>query len=357
VLRELERKSDIVKNFAPSWFASVMGTGILATTSSYYDHYLSFLGTVATILFWFNVGLFVVLLIPWTLRWIFFRKEALRDLQDPILSNFYATFAIAMLVLAANFMVIGKDMRVGEAFWFLAVAATVFFALVTPYIMFKGEHVKIDHINPAWFIPPVGLIVIPVAGSLVIPQFSGTMQQFVLFLNYFGWGAGFFLYLALSAVCMYRFILHKPLPNTLVATMWVTLGPIGVGVLALINLVKNSPFATVKEPFLVVGFLLWGSGIWWVLMSLLITLHYLTKLKLPYAMSWWAFTFPLGAYVAASHVISKSLNLPLIDYIGFGLFWLLVFFWTITLARTVVGVGQGTLFRSPPSGLAVEMSK
>lgn len=346
MLEDIERKSDIVKNFAPSWFASVMGTGILATTSSYYARYLSFLGTVATILFWFNVVLFFALLIPWTLRWIVFRGEALRDLQDPILSNFYATFAIAMLVLAADFIVIGKDMVIGEVFWFTGVAATVFFATVTPYIMFKGEHVKIHHINPAWFIPPVGLIVIPIAGGSVIPQFSGMMQQFVLFLNYFGWGAGFFLYLALSAICMYRFILHTPLPNTLVPTTWITLGPIGAGVVALVNLVKNSPFVTVKEPFFVFGFLLWGLGVWWVVMSMMITLHYLKNLKLPYAMSWWAFTFPLGAYVAASHIVSKTLNLQLVDYLGFGLYWLLVFLWTITLVRTAIHAGRGTVFTS-----------
>jgi tellurite resistance protein TehA-like permease len=40
--------------------------------------------------------------------------------------------------------------------------------------MFPGEHVAMDHINPAWFIPPVGLIVIPIPGSLVIDQYSGS---------------------------------------------------------------------------------------------------------------------------------------------------------------------------------------
>ena len=345
MLRDIKCKCQIVKNFKPSWFASVMGTGILAITSLFYSKYIPVLKEVSHILFYFNITLFFVLLIPWILRWIFFRREALNDLKHPVLSNFYATIAIAMLVLAADSIVINKNMFLGEIFWFVGALLTIFFGILTPYLMFKGEHVKLDHINPAWFIPPVGLIVIPIAGSLIIPYVSGGMQEFVIFLNYFGWGAGFFIYLSLSAIAMYRFILHHPLPNTLAPTIWINLGPIGVGTVALTNLVKNSSFITVKEPFFVFGFLLWGFGIWWIIMAITLTLYYIKKLKLPYAMSWWAFTFPLGAYVSASHTISLLFKLQLIDHIGFVLYLLLVVFWLVTFVKTFIHAYHGTLFK------------
>ncbi len=345
MMRDIECRCQIVKNFTPSWFASVMGTGILAITSLFYSQYLPFLKDVAYFLFYFNVVLFFVLLVPWLLRWIFFKKEAMADLEHPILSNFYATIAVAMLVLASNFIVIGKDMAVGEVFWFAGAFSTIFFGLLTPFIMFRGEHVKLDHISPAWFIPPVGLIVIPIAGSLIIPQFSGMVQEFVIFLNYFGWGAGFFIYLSLLAVCMYRFILHHPLPSTLAPTIWINLGPIGAGTIALINLVKNSAFVTIKEPFFVFGLIFWGFGIWWVMMAIIMTLHYVKKLKLPYAMSWWAFTFPLGAYVAASHSVANIFDIELIDYVGFALYLLLLSFWIVTLTKTAVNTYHGTVFK------------
>ena len=345
MMRDIECRCQIVKNFTPSWFASVMGTGILAITSMFYSQYLPFLKDVAYFLFYFNVVLFFVLLVPWLLRWIFFKKEAMADLEHPILSNFYATIAVAMLVLASNFIVIGKDMAVGKVFWFAGAFSTIFFGLLTPFIMFRGEHVKLDHISPAWFIPPVGLIVIPIAGSLVISQFSGMAQEFVIFLNYFGWGAGFFIYLSLLAVCLYRFILHHSLPSTLAPTIWINLGPIGAGTIALINLVKNSAFVTIKEPFFVFGLIFWGFGIWWVMMAIIMTLHYVKKLKLPYAMSWWAFTFPLGAYVAASHSVANIFDIELIDYVGFALYLLLLSFWIVTLTKTAVNTYHGTVFK------------
>jgi len=345
MLENIDCKCQIIKNFAPSWFASVMGTGILAMTSLFYSEYIPFLKNLAYLLFYLNIVLFFVLLVPWILRWVLFRKEALNDLEHPVISNFYATIAIGMLVLAADFIGIGKNIQIGEIFWFIGALATIFFGILTPYVMFKGEHVKLDHINPAWFIPPVGLIVIPIAGSLIIPHVSGMVREFVIFLNYFGWGSGFFIYLALLAITMYRFILHHPLPNILAPTIWINLGPIGAGTVALVNLIKNSPSMAVNWSFFAFGFLFWGFGIWWVIMAIIMTLHYIKRLKLPYAMSWWAFTFPLGAYVAASHTISILFNLKLVDYIGFGLYWLLMAFWLVTFAKTLVHAYHGTLFK------------
>ena len=336
-------KSDFIKNFAPSWFASVMGTGILAITSLFYSQYIPVLKNVAVLLFYFNVILFFVLLLPWTLRWFLYTKAALADLEHPILSNFYATIAIAMLVLSANFILIGENVFIGKIFWFVGTATTIFFGVLSPFIMFKGEHVTLDHINPSWFIPPVGLIVIPIPGSFLITHYAGFIRELVIFLNYFGWGAGFFIYMALCAICMHRFILHRPLPNILAPTIWINLGPIGAGIVALINLVNNSAFITVKEPFFVFGLIFWGFGIWWVLIAIVMTLYYMGKMKLPYALSWWAFTFPLGAYVAASHSVSTIFHLAIVDFTGFALYLLLVFLWSITLIKTLWAVYYGKL--------------
>ena len=329
------KEYNFIKNISPAWFASVMGTGILAMTSSFYSQYLPVLKSIATSLSYFNIALFFMLLFPWTVRWILFKKEALFDLEHPVNSNFYITMPISMVILAANFTLIGLDISISEIFWLLGSILVVIFSILTPFIMFKGEHVKLEHISPAWFIPPVALIIIPTIGSSYITHFSGLVWEFSIFLNYFGWGAGFFVYIALLAVCFYRFILHHPLPNVLAPTIWIGLGPIGAGTLALLNLIKNSSFVNVKEPFFVFGLIFWGFGIWWFLMAVVMTIHYIKRLKLPYAASWWAFIFPLGAYVAASHSVANIFGIELINYIGFTLYWLLFFLWFVTSIKTL----------------------
>ena len=346
LLEYIHCKCEIIKNFTPSWFASVMGTGILAITTLFYSKYLDWLKPIATALFYFNVGLFSFLCIPWLLRWLLFPKSAFADFKHPVVSNFYPTIAIGMLVLASNFLVIGKNLLVGEIFWFIATGFTLIFSISIPGVMFMSKHVKLEHINPAWFIPPVGLIVIPISGSILIQHFTGFWQELVLFLNYVGWGAGFFIYIALLAVCLYRFILYRPLPNVLAPTIWINLGPIGAGTVALYNLITNSYFISAKEPFYVFGLIFWGFGIWWVIMAVVITIYYVHKITLPYAMSWWAFTFPLGAYVASSHLVATQFNITLIDYIGFALYWLLVGLWSLTLIRTAINTYKGKVFAS-----------
>ena len=331
-------RSEFVKNFSPSWFACIMGTGIFAITSSFYSNYVPFLRYVSYVLFYLNIVMFFIFLVPWVLRWIFFKEECLKDLHHPVTSNFYATIAIGMLVLSADFMNIGKSVFLGEIFWFIGTPITILFSVLIPYIVFKHEGVEIDHVNPAWFIPPVGLIVIPIAGSLLIDEFSGFMRELVLVLNFFGWGAGFFLYLALHAISMYRFALHKPLPSVLAPTVWINLGPVGAGTVALINLVEHSGLVESESAFLTFGFIFWGFGIWWLVMAIVMTLHYMRKRELKFALSWWAFTFPLGAYVASSHVISKIFDLRIVDHIGFTLYWLLAFIWILTFVNTMKSV-------------------
>ncbi|MCD6123424.1 MAG: hypothetical protein J7K04_16450 [Spirochaetales bacterium] len=346
MLHELNCRCEVIKNFIPSWFASVMGTGILALVSLFYSEFLPFLAVVSRCLFYFNIALFTLLLVPWLLRWIMFPTNALSDLRHPVLTNFYPTIAIGMLVLSADFIVIGNNILLGEIFWFVAAALTIYFAILVPYIVFTGSHVKLEHINPAWFIPPVGLIVIPIPGSLLVPHLSGMLKEAVLLINYFGWGAGFFLYLSILAISFYRFIVHHPLPNTLAPTISINLGPIGAGTVALISLVKVSDFIISKDVFFTFGLIFWGFGIWWVIMAIFFILHYIKSVKLPYTMAWWAFTFPLGAYVSGSHAVSTVFNLQLVDYTGFVLYWLLVFIWVLTLIKTSIAAYRGTLFKS-----------
>ena len=105
---------------------------------------------------------------------------------------------ISMVILAANFTLIGLDISISEIFWLLGSILVVIFSILTPFIMFKGEHVKLEHISPAWFIPPVALIITPTIGSSYITHFSGLVWEFSIFLNYFGCGAGRF-YMAMRA--------------------------------------------------------------------------------------------------------------------------------------------------------------
>lgn len=324
-----------IKDFAPSWFASVMGTGALALVSEAYSGKLPPLGKFAELLTYINTVLFFVLLVPWVLRWLRYREDALGDLRHPVICHFYGTIAVAMLVLSADYLFILRREFVAVVFWATGAVLTVFFALLIPYLMFIEGKIDIRTVTPAWFIPPVGLIVIPLSGSVIASTLAGATREVTYAINYFAWGSGFFLYLALFAIVMHRFIAHEPLPCGMAPAIWINLGPLGAGTSTLYTLIKASDFVTVKEPFLVFGLLLWGFGIWWLLMAILMTLHYLRKLNLPYSLAWWAFIFPLGAYVSATFNVGTTFGINAITDFGFVLYWLLLAIWLVTGGLTL----------------------
>jgi len=324
-----------IKDFAPSWFASVMGTGALALVSKAYSSKLSALSGFAELLVYLNTLLFFVLMVPWLLRWVKYTENALRDLKHPVVCHFYGTVSVAMLILSADYLLILKKTAIAKAFWIPGAVLTIFFALLIPYLMFVEKEIDLKAVTPAWFIPPVGLIVIPLGGSGLIPSFSGTVREIAYAINYFAWGAGFFLYLGLFAIVFFRFIRHEPMPCGMAPAVWINLGPIGAGTSTLYALVKASDFITVKEPFFVFGLIFWGFGVWWLAMAAILTLHYVRKLNLPYSLAWWAFIFPLGAYVSATHNVGVAFGIGAIDGFGFALYWLLLAMWLVTSVKTV----------------------
>jgi tellurite resistance protein TehA-like permease len=70
--------------------------------------------------------------------------------------------------------------------------------------------------------------------------------------------------------------------------------------------------------------------------------------KMPFALSWWGFTFPLGAFVAASLRLSPLTGIGGVDTVGVACWLLLLAVWSVTLLRTLRGVISGAVFHPHP---------
>ncbi len=194
-----------------------------------------------------------------------------------------------------DYLVVLGARSVAAALWTVGAALTFILGILVPYNLFRSEAVHLDHINPSFFIPPVGLIVIPIGGGVFLRWAAGTwLYGPLVLLDIVSWGSGFFIYLALLAVCVNRFLLHRPMPGNLAPTMWINLGPIGAGIIAFNNTVAginvlDDCMRSAAALFIV---FFWGSGVWWFILAILMTIHYIRRGELSYAPSWWAFTFP-----------------------------------------------------------------
>lgn len=57
----------------------------------------------------------------------------------------------------------------------------------------------------------------------------------------------------------------------------------------------------------------WGFAVWWHVMAVVVTACYITRMERPYALSWWAFTFPSGALCVASGVAWQATGFGIIQ--------------------------------------------
>lgn len=335
----------VVKHFAPSWFAAVMGTGALALGTAALGRTYATMVPLALALHWLNVALFLLLLVPWTLRWFRATPQALGALGHPVISSFVPTIAIALLVLAIQFVQLVPAPELALPLWCAGAAMALGFSLLILFKQFTGEHVQLDHVTPGMFIPPVGLVIIPVAGAPLSMTAGADLQGWILLVCYISLGTGALIWLALHALTLFRMVLHKPIPGQMAPTFWINLGPLGVIPVSLVALADATPFVADKAPFHLAALLLWGFGVWWLVMATLLTIWYWRRGQLPFALSWWAFTFPTGAFALASFRLAHVLPLPGLFGVGVAAFAVLVLFWSATLVRSVRGAFDGSLFQ------------
>ena len=358
---QIGRRSDAIRYFHPAWFASVMGTGILAVATHHADSVVPGLEGLAVALWLLTAALCTVLIVPWVARWIVFPGDAWADTAHPTRGPFYSTLPIGVLVLGVSFASIGSGhmdaevaTRVAQWLWIAGTVLAFAFGVVVPYRWFTSPSVPLENVNGGWFIPPVANIVVPAAAAPLIATWgSDEACKAACILAFAFFGIGFLLFVVVGVLLVGRLI-QNALPEAhLAPTLWIGLGPIGVGSLALARLSMTATpvfgaYAAESQVLLRLAALgLWGFGLWWLAIAIALTIHYLRR-PFPFAMSWWAFTFPLGAYTVATFLLGDAYEAGYLTAFGFALWLLLTGFWAVVFARTIGGTYSGSLLKAPP---------
>jgi tellurite resistance protein TehA-like permease len=94
--------------------------------------------------------------------------------------------------------------------------------------------------------------------------------------------------------------------------------------------------------------MLWGYGVWWLLLAILKTAWYLRN-GMPFNLGCWGFTFPLGVYSLATLALARATRLAFFSVIGSILVACLAALWFVVTVLTVVGAWDGHLLVAPSS--------
>ncbi|MCE3519784.1 C4-dicarboxylate ABC transporter, partial [Escherichia coli] len=104
--------------------------------------------------------------------------------------------------------------------------------------------------------------------------------------------------------------------------------------------------SAVSGASLLAGVILWGYGLWWLAMAVMITIRYFRD-GIPFNMGWWGYTFPLGVYAVATLRLSHIFPVVSIALFAEVLVIALAMVWLVVSARTLRGVWLGQVFADP----------
>ncbi|EJM38800.1 tellurite resistance protein-like permease [Pseudomonas sp. GM33] len=360
----LQHPREVIRQFTPNWFAATMGTGVLALALAQLPVAMPALHAFAEALWLFNIALFLLFTALYAARWLLFFDEARRIFGHSTVSMFFGTIPMGLATIINGFLVFGLPrwgdgvIHLAEVLWWLDVAMSLACGVLIPYMMFTRQEHSIDQMTAVWLLPVVAAEVAAASGGLLAPHLADAHSQLVMLVtSYVLWAFSLPVAFSILTILLLRMALHKLPHENMAASSWLALGPIGTGALGMLVLGGDAPliFAANGLPGvgeiaaglgLVAGITLWGFGLWWMLMALLITARYL-RAGIPFNLGWWGFTFPLGVYSLATLKLASTLNLTFFSVFGCVLVALLAVMWLIVGKRTVLGAWRGELFVSP----------
>jgi tellurite resistance protein len=308
--------SSRLQNFPMSWFAMIMGLAGFTIAWGRAEQVLGLGFSPAPLLLVLTTALAVALAGLLLAKIIRYPEAVLGEIRHPVKLAFVPTVSIALLLLGAAFLQVSPM----ASFWLWAAGAMLHLVL-TLYVLSSWIHhtrYEIAHLNPAWFIPVVGNILVPIAG---IHHASAEI-------SWFFFGLGLFFWPVLTAIIFYRLIFHGSLPERFMPTLFIFIAPPAVGFISYVNLAGGlDAFARI----------LYGVALFFTLL-LLVQIRYFVRLK--FFLSWWAYSFPMAAITIATVIMARETGLAFYAWLAGGLLTLLSLVILMLLVRTGVAVAR-----------------
>lgn len=363
-LAALDHPREVIRQFTPNWFAATMGTGILALASPQVPRIGPSLQGLGEALWLVNIVLFLLFSALYGARWLLFGHEAKRIFGHNSVSMFIGTIPMGLATIVNGFLTFGIPrfgtvaIGIAEVLWWLDCVLSILCGVLIPYLMFTRQEHRIDQMTAIWLLPVVAAEVAAVSGGLLAPHLADpTAQYATLVTSYVLWAYSVPAAFAILAILMLRMALHKLPHESMAASSWLALGPIGTGALGLLVLGSDAPAIFAGHDMAgagevaqgigtVAGLALWGFGLWWLFLAALITRRYLRS-GIPFNLGWWGYTFPIGVYAVATFKLGTTLNLSFFGIVGSLLTLVLAIMWAVVATRTIAGAWRGHLFVSP----------
>lgn len=280
-----------LRYFPIALFASVMGVSGFAMSIRLIEQVYELNNMTSNIIMIIASLMFVLNISMFFYRFINFREDVVKDFNHPVRMNFFAAISISLLLLGALYY----DINTTLSFYVWLIGTIVQF-LLTLIILTKliwVHEFKLAQFNPAWFIPIVGNIVVPLVGA----NHASPMINWMFF------SIGIVFSIIYFTIFLNRIFFQPSLPRKLTPTLFILLAPPGIGVVSYIRMTG------VVDIFALIMF---GFAFY---LGLLFTFQIRRYITTPFFISWWAFLFPSAAVTNATILIHEHTGETFLSWI------------------------------------------
>ena len=307
-----------IQYFPITAFSMIMGLSGLSIAFAKFYHLQWLPRIYYDVTLFFTLALFLVFTYMYGRKAILHFDEVKADFMHRIRINFFSAITISFLLLSIAFMTYWPILSL--ALWWIGLISHTLIMFYT--ISFWIQHnFEIHFMNPAWFIPVVGNILVPVAGVEYMPK-AFTFIYFAI---------GFFFWIILFAIFLNRAIFHHQMPQKFIPTLFILIAPPAIGFIAYIRIAQSWD-----------GFAVFLLFIAYFFAALLLFL-YKSFLKLKFYLSWWAFTFPMMAITIASVVAYQISHESIFKYLSFLFFAAAIFVIGYVSWKTILMIRDGEM--------------
>ena len=240
--------------------------------------------------------------------------------EHPVKIAFFPAISISLLLLSAALL--GEWPGVARVVWMTGTALQGVLALAVIGSWIGHRAFLTGHLTPAWFIPAVGNVIVPIAGA----RLGWTETSWLFF------SGGLIFWVVLLTLVVNRLMFHDPMPGKMTPTLMILVAPPAVGFVAWLRL-NGGVIDPLAHFLLSVGY---------VFAALVVTQS--GRLRgLPFALSWWALSFPVAALTIASFTYAGVTGSVAHLVIGTGLLAVLVLVIIMLIARTAMAIRNGEI--------------